>query len=219
MRSGYDETLVSTLFFDFDGLILDTETPEVLAWQELFESHGHQYPDEVWRNIVGRGPDQVAEQPEVLLKRLASLDESPESIRLRFRERYWNHFDLVPCPGAIELLDSAKAKGHRMCIVSSSLHSWVDDFIAQLEIGHFFEMTICRDDAARSKPAPDLYIKALELMSVLPSEVIAFEDSQNGVRAAYDAGIPVIACPNHVTRHLDFSLATQLVTTLHEVVL
>ena len=77
--------MVSALFFDFDGLILDTETPEVMAWNWLFESYGHEYPDHVWMNIVGRGPDQVAEQPEILLKRLASLEESPESIRLRFR--------------------------------------------------------------------------------------------------------------------------------------
>lgn len=209
--------MVSALFFDFDGLILDTETPEVLAWKGLFESHGHEYPDEVWMNIVGRGPDQVAEQPEILLKRLASLEESPESIRLRFRERYWEHFELTPRPGAVELLSSAQEKGMRMCVVSSSLHSWVDDFIGRLNLGHFFEMTVCRDDAERSKPAPDLYLKALELMAVPANEVIAFEDSQNGVQSAYDAGLHVIACPNDVTRHLDFSLANQVVTTLHEV--
>jgi HAD superfamily hydrolase (TIGR01509 family) len=86
-----------------------------------------------------------------------------------------------------------------------------------LDIGHYFVRTVCRDDAARSKPAPDLYLKALELMSVPAGEVLALEDSQNGVRAAYDAGIKVIACPNDVTRHLDFSLATQVVKTLHEV--
>ncbi len=209
--------MVSTLFFDFDGLILDTETPEVLAWKGLFESHGQQYPDEVWMSIVGRGPDQVAEQPENLLKRLANLDESPDSIRLRFRERYWEHFELTPRPGAVELLTAAQEKGLRMCVVSSSLHSWVDDFIDRLKLGHFFELTVCRDDAARSKPAPDLYLKALELMEVSAEEVIAFEDSQNGVQSAFDAGIHVIACPNDVTRHLDFSLAIQVVTTLHEV--
>lgn len=211
--------MVSTLFFDFDGLILDTETPEVLAWKELFGYYGHDYPDEVWQNIVGRGPDQVAEQPDVLLRRLAGLDESSESIRLRFREIYWNHFKLIPQPGAVELLERARENDFRMCIVSSSLHVWVDDFIAKLGLGHFFEMTICRDDAARSKPSPDLYLKALELMRVGNKEGLAFEDSQNGVKAAYDAGIPVIACPNDVTKHLDFSLATQVVTTLHEVVL
>ena len=211
--------MVSALFFDFDGLILDTETPEVLAWQWLFESHGQKYPDEVWMNIVGRGPDQVAEQPEILLKRLASLNESPESIRLRFRERYWEHFVLTPRPGAIELLTLAQEKGLRCCIVSSSLHIWVDDFVAKLNIGHYFERTICREDAARSKPAPDLYLKALELMAVDAENVIALEDSQNGVASAYAAGLPVIACPNDVTRHLDFSLATRVVASLHEVTL
>ena len=56
-------------------------------------------------------------------------------------------------------------------------------------------------------------------MGVPADEALAFEDSQNGVRAAVDAGIAVIACPNTVTQHLDFSLATQVVTTLHEVIL
>lgn len=211
--------MVSVLFFDFDGLILDTETPEVMAWKWLFESHGHEYPDHVWMNIVGRGPDQVAEQPEILLKRLASLEESPESIRLRFRERYWEHFELIPRTGALELMSSAQEKGIRCCIVSSSLHSWVDDFVGKLNISHFFERTICREDAARSKPAPDLYLKALELMGVDAENVIALEDSQNGVASAHSAGLKVIACPNDVTRHLDFSLATRVVTTLHEVTL
>jgi HAD superfamily hydrolase (TIGR01509 family) len=209
--------LISALFFDFDGLILDTETPEVNAWRWLFESHGHKYPDEVWMNIVGRGPDQVAEQPEILLKRLAGLDESPESIRLRFRERYWANFELVPRPGAIELLEQGKAKGIHQCIVSSSLHSWVDDFVERLGLGHYFERTICREDAARSKPAPDLYLKALELMQVEAKSVIVLEDSQNGVAAAHSAGLYVIACPNEVTKHLDFSLASRVVDSLLEV--
>ena len=211
--------MVSALFFDFDGLILDTETPEVLAWQWLFEFHGQKYPDEVWMNIVGRGPDQVAEQPENLLKRLANLDESPESIRLRFRERYWENFELMTRPGAIELLDSARAKGLRCCIVSSSLHLWVDDFVQKLGLTDYFEMTICREDAARSKPAPDLYLKALELMKVDTQSALVFEDSQNGVTAAHAAGLYVIACPNDVTRHLDFSLASRVVQSLHEVTL
>ena len=211
--------MVSALFFDFDGLILDTETPEVLAWQWLYASHGQEYPDEVWQNIVGRGPDQVAEQPDALLKRLASLDESNESIRARFRARYWEHFKLEPRPGAVELLERAREKEIRCCIVSSSLHSWVDDFVEKLNLAHYFERIICREDAARSKPAPDLYLKALELMDMDRAGVIALEDSQNGVASAHAAGLAVIACPNDVTQHLDFTLATQVVTTLHEVAL
>lgn len=205
------------LFFDFDGLILDTETPEVHSWQWLYGTYGLEYPEEVWKNIVGRGPDQVAEQPEDILKRMASLEDTPDDLRLRFRERYWEVLALEARPGAVELLENAKAKGLRMCVVSSSAHDWVEGFLDKLGIAHYFEMVVCREDAARSKPAPDLYFKALELMNVQPVDVWVFEDSRNGVQAAFDAGLHVIACPNPTTQHLDFSKANRIVETLHDV--
>lgn len=218
-NAGYPHHLPNCLFFDFDGLILDTETPEVISWQWLFKTYELEYPDEVWKNIVGRGPDQVIEQPEDLLKRLSGTSESPQELRVKFRNYYWDILELAPRPGSVELMESAASKGIRQCVVSSSDHTWVGDFLEKLGLTHFFETRVCRGDAPRTKPAPDLYLQALEVMQVEPSDVWVFEDSQNGVQAAFDAGLYVIACPNPTTKHLDFSKANRVVETLHDVIL
>jgi HAD superfamily hydrolase (TIGR01509 family) len=203
--------LIRALFFDFDGLILDTETPEVRAWEKMFESYGLEYPAQVWQNIVGRGPDQVEEQPNLLLKRLAGLEESPESIHDRFREIYFQILKHEARPGAENLIRSVPSAKY---IVSSSDDRWVSGHLEKLGLKDQFSNRFTRDYVKRTKPAPDLYLYALEQTGLGSQQVWALEDSENGLRAAKAAGIRTVVCPNPTTQHLDFSLADRVVESL-----
>jgi beta-phosphoglucomutase-like phosphatase (HAD superfamily) len=80
-----------------------------------------------------------------------------------------------------------------------------------------FDCIRCGDDVARSKPAPDLYLAALECVGCSPDEAIAFEDSAIGVQAAKAAGIHCIAVPNRVTMHANLERADRVVESLEEV--
>jgi HAD superfamily hydrolase (TIGR01509 family) len=106
-------------------------------------------------------------------------------------------------PGIAEYLAAARQHGLKRAIVSSSPRSWVDMHLERLEEAVGWDVICTADrDPARAKPAPTLYLEALEALGVTADEAVAFEDSPNGVLAAKAAGVFCVAVPNDVTRDL-----------------
>ena len=207
---------IRALIFDFDGLILDTETPDYEVWCSIYREHGFELPREEWGKIIGgTGLAQfdAAEHLSLLLQ--GRLD----SISLRDRHRLESHAMTMAqsiLPGVMDYLHEAKMLGMKLAIASSSPHSWVDTHAKRLGIFDVFDTVICADDvgAGRTKPNPDLFLLALDRLRVRKSEAIVFEDSPNGVRAARAAGIFVVAVPNSVTSQLAIENANLTLTSL-----
>ena len=207
---------IRALIFDFDGLILDTETPDYEVWCSIYREHGFELPREEWGKIIGgTGLAQfdAAEHLSLLLQ--GRLD----SISLRDRHRLESHAMTMAqsiLPGVMDYLHEAKMLGMKLAIASSSPHSWVDTHAKRLGIFDVFDTVICADDvgAGRTKPNPDLFFLALDRLRVRKSEAIVFEDSPNGVRAARAAGIFVVAVPNSVTSQLAIENANLTLTSL-----
>ena len=105
------------------------------------------------------------------------------------------------------MIEQAKENGLQIAIGSSSHHAWVDTHTNRLGIFHYFDHIICADDVApgRTKPNPDIYLKALEQLNVKNDEAVIFEDSINGVLAARRAEIFVVAVPNPLTAKMGVS--------------
>jgi HAD superfamily hydrolase (TIGR01509 family) len=193
--------LLKSLIFDFDGLILDTETPEFQAWQDIYQEHGHELPAEEWLGIVGGDGLSGFDAASHLV---SLVDNQPDAAALRRRHRAESDARIASqpiLPGVNALLLQARKAGLKLAIASSSSHSWVDSHLSRLGMLDKFDSIICSDDVppGRTKPNPDLFLKALEALNVRPAEAIVFEDSLNGIRAAKAAGIFVVAVPNHVT--------------------
>ena len=95
----------------------------------------------------------------------------------------------------------------KIAIASSSSHSWVDTHLTRLGLFQQFDKIICSDDVkpGRTKPKPDLFLKALDQLNVKANEAMIFEDSPNGVEAANAAGIAVVLVPNPTTSLLPFN--------------
>jgi HAD superfamily hydrolase (TIGR01509 family) len=207
---------IRALIFDFDGLILDTETPDYEVWCSIYREHGFELPREEWGKIIGgTGLTQfdAAEHLSVLLQ--GRLD----SISLRDRHRLESHAMTMAqsiLPGVMDYLHEAKHLGIKLAIASSSPHSWVDTHAKRLGIFDDFDTVICADDvgAGRTKPNPDLFLLAVDRLRVRKNEAIVFEDSPNGVRAARSAGIFVVAVPNSVTSQLSIENANLTLTSL-----
>ena len=119
--------------------------------------------------------------------------------------------------GVVEFLEKRRQQGVRAAVVSSSSHHWVDGWLEKLGLGHWFETVVCRGDAPRIKPAPDLYLEAVRRLGVEPGDCLVIEDSLNGIKAARAAGIDVWAVPNRVTACLDFSLAGAVFPSLEQI--
>ena len=207
---------LNALIFDFDGLILDTETPEVEVWQVIYRQHGHELPVDEWAKTIG-GYGISTFDAATHLSQLTGLDPAP--MRLRYRAEADAVIHAKPIlPGVLELLTEARARGLGLAVASSSSHAWVDAHLARLGIAARFDKVICSEDVApgRTKPNPDLFLLALDQLRVKKEAAVVFEDSPNGVKAARAAGIFVVAVPNPLTASLGVNGADLTVNSLAE---
>lgn len=203
---------MQALVFDFDGTLVDTETPELLVWQETFAAHGVALPPGYWSNIVGRGAEQEFERPAQLFERLTG---KPFAFDAQRHARTMEMIHAAPLrPGVVALLEEAQAAGIPCAVCSSSRHAWVDPGLRSRGVFERFVTTICADDVTRAKPFPDLYQEACRRLGTVPAQTVAIEDSPNGLTAAKAAGLFAVATPNPVTRDLDLSAADLIVPDL-----
>jgi len=205
--------VIRALVFDFDGVILDTETPFRSSWQEIYAAHGLSVPPDEWAGWLGSSADPP--QAYDLLERHLGAAVDREGIRT---ERMQRELELLerepPLPGVERILDDASAHGLRLAIASSSERAWVHGHLTRLGLIDRFAVLVCADDVTATKPSPELYVSALRALGVAPREAIAFEDSTHGVRAATAAGIFCVAIPNEVTRHASMEGADLVVGSL-----
>jgi HAD superfamily hydrolase (TIGR01509 family) len=194
--------MIQALIFDFDGLILDTETPEAQIWQELYARYGQEFPIDEWvRSVVGAAIGNL--DPLDRLESLTGLKLDRQSLLAKAdRDRREKQSGLPPLPGVADYLNSARLLGLRLAIASSSQHIWVDEHLHELGFYDLFDAIICREDAPRLKPDPDLFLAAISAIKVRASQALAFEDSTNGVRAAKAAGLRTVGVPNPITTRL-----------------
>jgi putative hydrolase of the HAD superfamily len=204
---------IRAFLFDFDGLILDTEVPSRAGWQWLYREHGHELPPEKWAQVVGT---HGAWDPMAHLEELVGEPLEREALNER---RSTHELSLIEAeelrPGIAEYLAAARRHGLKRAIVSSASRRWVDMHLRRLEQAGGWDAILTADrDPERAKPAPTLYLEALERLGVAADEAVAFEDSLHGVRAARAAGIFVVAVPNEVTRDFGLDEADLLIGSL-----
>jgi HAD superfamily hydrolase (TIGR01509 family) len=206
--------MLKALLFDFDGLVLDTETPEVDVWQAIFREHGHVLPVHEWARTIG-GYGLSTYDAATHLAQLTGLDPAPLRARYRRESDVLIHASPI-LPGVMDLLTEGRTHGLRLAVASSSPHAWVDSHLSRLGLADRFDRVICSDDVApgRTKPNPDLFLLALERLEVQKEAAVVFEDSPNGVRAAKSAGIFVVAVPNPLTIRLGVDGADLTVKSL-----
>jgi HAD superfamily hydrolase (TIGR01509 family) len=202
--------VIRAFLFDFDGLILDTETASRAGWEWLYRQHGHELPPEKWALMVGTvdGWDIWGHLEELVG---APLDRAALDAR-----RYAHEVTLLEAeelrPGIARYLDAAERRGLKRAIVSSASRAWIDLHLERLERAIGWDAIVTADhDRERAKPEPTLYLEALELLGVTADEAVAFEDSPNGAAAARAAGIYVVGVPNAVTAGLGLDDVADLV--------
>jgi HAD superfamily hydrolase (TIGR01509 family) len=211
--------VIDALVFDFDGLVLDTETCSYESVAAVFAAHGAPLDRSWWQYEILGG----AEHPHwsVFLEERATRPIADiEKVKA---DRLVHHHALVAqeivCPGVVELLDEAAASGVPCAIASSSSHGWVDGHLDRLGLLERFAVVRCGDDVApgRTKPAPDIFLAACAALDVDPVGAVALEDSPNGVAAAAAAGLTVVGVAAGMTAGLPLLGAHRVVTSLTEV--
>ena len=206
----------SAVLFDFDGVVVDTEWAIYQAWKRTFGAHGQPLPLEIYTRCIGT--DFATWSPKTHLEELTGLAFDWHDLDARRQEEIMAELAHEgPMHGVVDLLEKLNARGVPCAVVSSSSHQWVDGWLERLGIVGYFQTTVCRGDAPRIKPAPDLYLEAAKQLSLEASQCLVIEDSLNGVISAKAAGMSVWVVPNRVTECLDFSNADRVLKSLAEV--
>jgi putative hydrolase of the HAD superfamily len=205
---------LKAILFDFDGTLVDTEWAIYQAWLRTFQREEQDLPIETYVQCIGS--DFAVWSPKTHLEELTERNFPWDELDIsRNQEIRADLAEQGAVDGVSELLSHLTENGDcRLATVSSSSHDWVDGWLERLDLEEYFELTVCRGDAPRIKPAPDLYVAAAERLSLAPEECLVIEDSRNGMLAAKAAGMTAYVLPNRVTTVSDFSEADGVYTSV-----
>ncbi len=198
--------MIRALVFDFDGVIIDTETTLIDACELIHRRAGRPFSRQLAGQAVGLtdlhfdlwtgfGPD--ADRP--------ALDAELKRVNRELVVRQ------PVLPGVLEYLQEAKALRLQIGLASNSSHAHVEGHLARLGLAEWFDYLRCIEDVSAGKPEPDLYCAVIEKFSLTGREALAIEDSEHGAHAAKRAGLWCAAVPgpsslNHDFAHADLTL-------------
>ncbi len=205
------------VLFDFDGIIINSEWPIYQSWFRVFAAEGHELAVETYVQCIGSDFDTWS--PEKYLEELTGKTYDWPAINAKRQvELEGDLIDVSTLPGVRELFQAIIDSGKKLAVVSSSSHRWVDMWLEKLGLISIVHEVVCRGDAPKIKPAPDLYLEAVRRFALPASKCLVIEDSLNGVKSGNLAGCITIAVPSRLTSVLDFSPADSIIFDLTQLV-
>lgn len=205
---------IDALVFDFDGLLMDTETASLRAWQFEWRRHGLEL--DVTTFFAAHGGNMNADRYAALASAVGPGFDQQESQAQRLAYRETLHAELELADGIRAWLDEAHALGLRLAVASSSPRDWIVEHLTRVDCLSRFELLACGDEVDAPKPDPAVYLLALERLGVPASRAIAFEDTVHGVAAATAAGLRCVAIPHPHADRERFTAAERVLKSAEE---
>ena len=182
---------IRAVVFDFDGLLADTEKPWGVAEQSMFTSRGMPYGDTERALFLGTAVDRTA---AIMADRFGEPQQDVLADLLQ-RAREQLRRSAPAMPGAADLLRGLRGR-LPYAVASNTPRELLQLSLAGSGLGALTDIVVAGDEVPHPKPAPDVYLRACELLGVSPSEAIAIEDSRTGATAARAAGLWVVMIPS-----------------------
>jgi len=199
---------LSAVVFDFDGVILDSETPEFESHRRVFERYGAALTIDEWCGQIGIYTEGHERRWfEQLCRRSDSAPSGQDVYDAERTNHFRNLLPTEPMSGIRELLETLDRAGVPMAVASTAPARWVVTSAELIGVTPFFRTIVTSDDVERRKPAPDVYLEAMRRLGADPRRAIAIEDSGPGIAAARAAGMTTIAIPHRLTEGHDLAAA------------
>ena len=189
--------IYDAVVFDMDGVIFDSERAVMKCWLELADKYGIENIEKSFLACTGT---TMVRTKEIMIETYGAdfpYDAYAKEASCLYHEKY-DGGKLPMKPGVVELLTFLKKENKKIALASSTRKQTVINQLRDADIIQFFDAFICGDMVERSKPAPDIFLKSCEELGVEPESAFAVEDSYNGVRAAYAAGMKIAMIPDLV---------------------
>lgn len=183
------------IIFDMDGLMFDTEKVFIKAWDYAGDKIGIGKAGFMVYKTLGMN---IAASYNVWKEEFGDRynQEELRKYTKEFLKKYYDENTVPVKQGLYILLDFLKIKQCKMVVASSSPRWEVEKHLKDAKVKDYFLDIVCGDMVENSKPAPDIYLKACEMMGVEPKKCYALEDSKNGLLSAYRAGCKPIMIPD-----------------------
>jgi len=209
---------VQALVFDFDGTVLDTETPVFESWADTYLMAGAVPVSlERWLEDIGKADGFGLDIRAELCSQLG-VDALSAQVEERRKSMCDEMIRAQPVrAGVQQWIDAAQASAIPLAVASSSPTSWVETHLERLGLRQHFAALSCADPGIPGKPDPTVYLGACDKLGVDPGAALAIEDSTHGVSAAIAAGMRCIAAPGPITKSMRFDHATLHVDSLGDV--
>ncbi len=190
-------TTTRAVIFDMDGLLIDTERPAKVAWQRGADMIGEELTDETMDSLIGCHVNACLDQ----LGELWGRDLRKEEFLERVDDIYFSHFmrhGIDVMPGVVEVLEALRERNIPCCVATSSELEIAPRKLRLAKLEDYFVHISSGCEVAEAKPAPDVFLLALERLGLTASDCLVLEDSYNGIRAASAAGIPSMMIPDQL---------------------
>ncbi len=181
--------------FDMDGLMFDTENLTYKLQRDILAEAGLEFSLDDYKKTIGK---RLADLP-VLFYDLFGESYDFDRFRLECRNAYIKYTEEYGVPvkdGLFELLDKLKEKDIKIALATSTTRRSAERTLKIAGVFDYFDELVCAEDVKNGKPDPEPFLKAAEKLSLEPSECMALEDSVNGIKSAYLAGMKTVMVPD-----------------------
>jgi HAD superfamily hydrolase (TIGR01509 family) len=204
------------VIFDMDGVLVDSEPFHVQNEKLMFKKLGLDITDEEHSNFTGVATDVMWQQISEIRELPYSVAELTELTVIESNKYFGSLEKIEPFPGLVDLLEQLFDAEIPLAVATSSDAVTMQNILEKSGLRKYFRFAVCRDDVAKSKPAPDVFLRAAELLGILPENCTVIEDSRNGIKAAKAAGMVCIAYSGGNSGHQDQTQADRRISDFNE---
>jgi HAD superfamily hydrolase (TIGR01509 family) len=207
---------VEAVIFDMDGLLLDTESLYRAAMIASALGMGYEFPDDFCQSMVGTAETEI----HVILQRRFGADFPVAELLQACELNMWQRLEAgVPVKaGAVELVGDLATRGVPMAVATSTIRRIAEHHLRRVGLIEHFTAICTREDVARGKPNPDIFLKAAAALGVGVERCLVLEDSYHGIRGAHAAGAMPIMVPDMLPATEELrAICVAVVRDLHDV--
>ncbi len=187
--------MIKGIIFDMDGLMLDTEKLLMRFWIESAKEHGFEMTREHVLSIRSLAGKYATPKLQKIFGE--SFDYTAvRQRRIELMNAFIKENGVEKKPGLDSLLEYLKKNGYKIAVATATDKERAYMYLTSVGVWDYFDEFVCNAMVENGKPAPDIYLKACEVLNLSPNECVALEDSPNGITSAYNAGCLPVMVPD-----------------------